>query len=104
MTTSTGWIRANLVYDTLREPPSPGSPLEAVCAFVFLARQRADYIKHKVIVQASVSESTKDAAQEMMEDLHAEMFPDSKREKAWQREKAMEIMERHSAPIAISKI
>jgi len=104
MTTSTGWIRANLVYDTLKEPPSPGSPLEAVCAFVFLARQRAEYIKQKVIVQASVTESTKDAAQEIMEDLHAEMFPDAKREKAWQREKAMEIMERHSAPIAISKM
>lgn len=104
MTSSTGWIRANLVYDTLKEPPSPGSPLEAVCAFVFLARQRAEYIKHKAIVQASVTSSTKEAAQEIMEDLHAEMFPDAKREKAWQRERAMEIMERHSAPIAISKM
>lgn len=104
MTTSTGWIRANLVYDTLKDPPSPGSPLEAVCAFVFLTRQRADFIKHKAMVQSGVSESTKEAAQKLMEELHENMFPDQKRNKEWQKEQAMKIMEKHSAPIKVTKM
>jgi hypothetical protein len=104
MTTSAGWIRANLVYDTLKDPPSPGSPIEAVCAFVFLSRQRADFIKHKAVVQASIREETKEAAQTLIEELHENMFPDKKRDKEWQKEQAMHIMEKHSAPIKVSKM
>lgn len=104
MTSSTGWFRANFVYDTLKEPPSPGSPLEAVCAFIFMSRQRASFLTSKALIQAAVTEETKDAVQELLDGLHDAMFPYEKQEKACEAEKTEKIMSTFNRPIAVSKI
>jgi hypothetical protein len=97
MTSSSGWLRSNILYDTLTEAPSPGSPLEVVCAFVFVQRQKADFLKHKSLVQASVSTENRDAVQDLMDALHKEMFPDVEVQKCQQAEVARRIMERQLA-------
>lgn len=104
MTTSQGWIRANILYDSSHDPPSPGSPLEAVLAFVFTTRQRASYLQSKLIAQAMVNENNKDAVQEALTQLHEYTFPDMKEERIWRENKAKEILERQQGPIAISPL
>lgn len=97
MTSSSGWLRSNVLYDTLTEAPSPGSPLETVCAFVFVQRQKANYLKTKALIQASVTPENKDATQEILDELHKEMFPDVEVKKCQQSEAAKRIMERQLA-------
>ena len=104
MTSSTGWFRANLVYDTLTDAPSPGSPLEAVCAFVFMSRQRASFLQTKATLQASVTDESKESVQELLDALHDAMFPYEKQEKKCQAEESRKIMERFNRPIAVSKL
>ena len=97
MTSSAGWLRSNILYDTLTETPSPGSPLESVCAFVFVQRQKADFLKHKCLVQACVTTDNKDSVQEMLDQLHKEMFPDVEVRKSEHSQIAKKIMERQMA-------
>ena len=105
MTTSTGWVRANLVYDSIQEPPVPGSPLEAVCSFVFVSRQRAEFLKYKALAQAGVNENNKDSIQGVIEELHENMFPDQKQDKICQADKTRELMEKYSqTPIQVTAI
>ena len=105
MTTSTGWVRANLVYDSIKEAPVPGSPLEAVCSFVFVSRQRAEFLKYKALAQAGVTDKNKDSIQGVLEELHENMFPDQKQEKLCQANRAREIMEKYSqTPIQVTAI
>ncbi len=104
MTSSTGWVRANLVYDTLKDPPVPGSPLEAVCSFVFVTRQRADFLKYKALAQAGVSENNQESIQKVLEELHENMFPDQKQEKICQQDRARQLMEKYSSPIRVTAI
>jgi hypothetical protein len=97
MTSSSGWLRSNILYDTLSDTPPPGSPLEAVCASVFVHRQKAEFLKYKTLVQATVTPENKDATQELLDTLHNEMFPDVEVSKANQSEIAKGIMERQLA-------
>ena len=97
MTSSSGWLRSNILYDTLSEAPSPGSPLEAVCAFVFVHRQKAEFLKYKALVQSTISSDNKEATQELLDSLHNEMFPDVEVRKCQQTETARKIMERQMA-------
>ena len=97
MTSSAGWLRSNILYDTLTETPSPGSPIEAVCAFVFVQRQKADFLKHKCLVQAAITSDNKDSVQELLDTLHKEMFPDIEVRKSERSEVAKKIMERQLA-------
>ena len=102
MNTSNGWVRANLLYDNLKDVPAPGSPLEAVCAFVFVTRQRAEYVKTKLLAQALHTKENADAIQDLLASLHHFMFPDVRKKEANDKEKMRELMERHSKPITIN--
>jgi hypothetical protein len=97
MTSSSGWLRSNILYDTLSETPPPGSPLEAVCASVYTRRQKAEFLKYKTLVQATVTSDNKDSTQKLLDSLHNEMFPDVEVRKADQSEIAKGIMERQLA-------
>jgi len=97
MTSSAGWLRSNILYDTLTEAPAPGSPLESVCAFVFVQRQKADFLKHKCLVQSCVVSENKEAVQELLDTLHIEMFPDVEVKKSEHSQVAKKIMERQLA-------
>jgi len=97
MTSSSGWLRSNILYDTLNEAPVPGSPLEAVCAFVFVHRQKAEFLKYKSLVQSTVTSDNKEAAQGLLDALHNEMFPDVEVKKSKDSEVAKRIMERQMA-------
>jgi hypothetical protein len=104
MTSAEGWFRANFVYDTLSEPPSPGSPLEAVCAFVFMSRQRTSFLTTKAHLQANATPEAEKALQEILEDIHDAMFPYEKQERECQTTTARQIMERFKGPISVSKM
>tara|TARA_Y100000034_G_C6669341_1_gene293751 strand:- start:76 stop:399 length:324 start_codon:yes stop_codon:yes gene_type:complete len=104
MTSTAGWARSNILYDTLVDTPVPGSPLESVLAFVFMSRQRAEFIKTKAMLQALATKDTKEATEELLESLHEYMFPDIKEKKWKERTKAREVMEKHMTPIAVSPI
>jgi hypothetical protein len=55
--TPLGWARANMLYDMLAEPPTPGSPVESLMILVWQMRQDAQYYQIRAIVQASVEAS-----------------------------------------------
>ena len=97
MTSSAGWVRSNILYDTLKEVPPIGSPLETVCAYVFVHRQKAEYLKYRTLAQAQVNSGNKESVQESLDSLHAEMFPDVKTLNNSRSVKAKEIMERQLA-------
>jgi hypothetical protein len=102
MTSSTGWFRANFVYDTLQEPPTPGSPLEAVCAFIFMSRQRVSFLTTKAYLQAYATQDSEKALQESLDAIHDAAFPYEKQERECQQTTAREIMERFKGPIRVS--
>ena len=104
MTSTDGWVRANLFYDNLSSPPAPGSPEESVCAYVFSLRQKSEFIKYKLIAQAGVTSENKDSLQELVESLHSALYPSVEKEK-WNRDqKAKEMMEKYMnlGPISVT--
>lgn len=101
MNTSNGWIRANLLYDNLKDVPAPGSPLEAICAFVFISRQRADYIKTKILAQALSNKDNAEPIQDLLSSLHNFMFPDVLKAEETKKKDMKELMERHNQPITV---
>lgn len=63
--TPLGWARANMMYDMLREPPPPGSPLESMMILLWRMREDIRYHHSRVLVQSSIDpddgKATKDA-------------------------------------------
>ncbi len=75
MTTPAGWVRANILYDSLSKPPKPGSPLESVCAFVFTMRQSQEFQKTRAFLQGLLRSENEDAVKKVLKDFQASMFP-----------------------------
>ena len=65
-----GWARANLFFDKVDAPPSPGSLKEALCILIQRYRQEQDYYK----LLASLSGGAKEK-QEAFEKYRQAMFP-----------------------------
>lgn len=63
--TPLGWARSNMMYEMMREPPPPGSPLESLMIIVWRMREDIRYHEIRTLVQASIDpddgKSTKDA-------------------------------------------
>ncbi len=53
MSTAEGWAKANIVYDTLAEPPPPNTPLEAICMYIFNQRQLEKITHAKLLSMAA---------------------------------------------------
>ncbi|MBM4360865.1 MAG: hypothetical protein FJ096_22405, partial [Deltaproteobacteria bacterium] len=106
MTSQVGWARSNILYDTLKETPKPGSPLEFVMLHVFSLRQSAEYLKYKLVAQSSLSAGTSEASKESLKDLFATMFPHKKSEQEHHTAKALQILERQlkAGPIRATPI
>lgn len=106
MTSQIGWARSNILYDTLKEPPTPGSPLEFVTLQVFSLRQSAEYQKYRLVAQSSLSAGTSDAAKDALKDLFAAMFPHKQQEQENTNKVAMRILENHirSGPIHVTPV
>lgn len=90
----TGWARANIVYNTLRAPPTPNTPLELICIYVFHARQRAEYMRTLLTLPASQTEEAAKAREELVHALSAEMFPFQEQTRAREAQDVAALMER----------
>jgi hypothetical protein len=89
-----GWVRANLIYDTLKTPPLIGSPLEVICIAVFTARQRAKYTEMLCSLQPHLTKENVDAVKKLLDAYEQELFP-FKEKKEWDDKKQItEIMEK----------
>lgn len=97
MTSSSGWFRSNLIYDTLKSPPEKGSHLEAMCAYVFTHRQQSEFLKHKLIAQALINSDNSEPVQKTLDLLFSEMFPHEKGEEKSRAKEALEFLERQLA-------
>lgn len=53
----------------------PGSPLEAVCMYVFNARQRAEFLKTILVAPPITSEKQKQTYTEVLDEYVKEVFP-----------------------------
>jgi len=89
-------VRANFVYDTLQHPPPPGSPLEAVCMFVFNCRQREKYVHTVLSTQPRVTQENYESLKKLMDAYEKELFPYSESEKSKESTSLVEVMERES--------
>jgi hypothetical protein len=98
-----GWVRANLIYDTLKSPPLIGSPLEAICMFVFTARQKAKYSELLCTIQPHITKENIDPLKKLLDMYERELFP-FKEKTEWQDKKEIaQIMEREmqKGPIVV---
>jgi len=77
-----GWARSNFIYDTLKEPPALGSPLEAICMYVFNARQRSKFLETILLMTPASSEEQRNHKNTIIDDYMKEMFPYQAQEKA----------------------
>ena len=105
MTSTSGWFRSNLIYNTLNTPPPVGSHLEAICAFVFAQRQKAEFIKFKLLAQSTATSDNSEHVQKVLDELYSSMFPYKENEQ-WQKSvEAKKFLERQLAkgPEAIFK-
>lgn len=93
----TGWARANLVYNTLKAPPTPNTPLELICIYVFHARQRAEYLRTLLLTPSPGTEDAAKAKGELVRSLSAEMFPYQEQVSTQESRNVVEIMERIAA-------
>jgi hypothetical protein len=94
VTSPLGWVRANLIYDTLKAPPLVGSPLEVICMFVFSARQRAKYTEMLCSLQPHLTKDNVEAVKKLLDLYEQELFP-FKEKKEWQDKKEIaNIMEK----------
>lgn len=66
-----GWARANVMYDTCKRQPPPGSPVESLFILVWWMRRDIDYYMVRVMVQSAVDpdkgKSTTDAWKDFTE-------------------------------------
>lgn len=81
--TPLGWARANLIYDTIRDRPKPGSPMESVLLLVWQMRQEIEYYAVRAVVQASIDpdegKSTQDAWKSFTEQFYPYLMEQVKR-------------------------
>lgn len=66
-----GWHRANLLFDTIGEPPEPGSLREAACVVVQRYRWEQEYYKTCVLAAAG----DKSAQQEFLGEYRSALLP-----------------------------
>ena len=106
MTSTSGWFRSNIIYDTLSSPPPRGSHLEAICAYVFTQRQHAEFLKYKVVAQSLVNSDNSEHVQKVVDDLFDGMFPYKEEERCHTAEEARKFLERQLAkgPEVVSKV
>lgn len=97
MTSTSGWFRSNLIYDTLKAPPEKGSHLEAVCAHIFTYRQQAEFLKHKLIAQSLINSDNSEPVQKTLDLLFSEMFPYEEKQQEDRSKDALEFLERQLA-------
>lgn len=106
VTSHVGWARSNILYNTLKEPPTPGSPLEYVILQVFYLRQAAEFQKYRLVAQSSLSPETSESSKDALKDLLSSMFPYRESEERDRSAQALRIFERQIAagPMRITPI
>lgn len=69
-----GWARANVMYDTAKRHPPPGSPLESMFILVWWMRRDIDYYLARTMVQSAIDpdegKSTSEAWKEFTEHFY----------------------------------
>ena len=92
-----------MIYDTLKQPPAPGSPLEAVMVYVFNARQRAEYLRTLLTLRTVKTEEQSKAVKELLESYTAELFPFEEKNKWLQSEEIEKVLQREmeKGPLAV---
>ena len=92
-----------MIYDTMSQPPAPGSPLEAVMVYVFNARQRADYIKTLLVMRPAKNEEQVSALKELLKSYTSELFPYEEQNKWLESAQIQEVLQREleKGPIAV---
>jgi hypothetical protein len=74
--TPLGWARANMMYDTMRAPPRPGSLLEILFMMIQMRREAARLMEVRAIVQA-VRDASDDgkSTQDAYDDFRRSLMP-----------------------------
>lgn len=75
--TPEGWTRANILLQTLREPPPRGSVRESVLRLFIMQREEAEHAKFRALAQLLVD---KDAGVKAFEEYFDTAFPYIKKE------------------------
>tara|TARA_B100000214_G_C23966018_1_gene627742 strand:- start:878 stop:1162 length:285 start_codon:yes stop_codon:yes gene_type:complete len=78
----------------MQEPPRPGSPLEALCMYVFNARQRAEFLKTVLTAPPVTSEKQKENYTNILNEYVKEVFPYQEELKWKNTEKISQILDK----------
>jgi hypothetical protein len=97
-----GWARANLLYDTLRAPPKPGTPLESLMLLVWHMRQTIQLPETRDIVQAITAAQSEDqglqkAIKESWESFVDELMPYQRGTRKRQDQSAIDFLKKEVA-------
>jgi len=92
-----------MIYDTMTAPPPANSPMEMVCMYVFNTRQRSEYLRTLLLMNAPETEERAKVAKELLESYTQEIFPFHQRQKDSKSLSIQQVMEREMArgPIAV---
>lgn len=98
-----GWARANLIYETLTGPPTPGTPMESLMLIVWRMRQDIRMNETRVIIQsilAAAPEAGEQAGKSMQEawkDYTEEIFPFQRGQRRGADDAAITYLKREAA-------
>ena len=103
MTTSEGWVRAQILLATLREPPRKGSLRELVLRLLTTMKEEAEFLKWRAIGMLII-DKTKGA--EAFDEYEKSAFPYIEKDKAKSHNDTIGILKREVArgPLAIKKL
>jgi len=77
LTTPEGWARANILFQTLREPPPRGSVRESLLRLLVMQKEEAEHAKFRALAQLLVD---KEAGAKAFEEYFDAAFPHIKKE------------------------
>lgn len=98
-----GWARSNLIFETLSEPPKPGTPLESLMLLVWRMRQDVRQYETRALVHAILAaapeadEKTHKNMQDAWKDYTEELFPFQRGQRRNENEAAVDYLKREVA-------
>ena len=92
-----------MIYDTLTQPPVPGSPLESIMVYVFNSRQRAEYLRTLLTLKSATTQEQVTAIKELLENYTSELFPYEEKNKWLESEEIQKVLQREmeKGPLAV---
>ena len=101
--TPVGWARANIWYEKLGAPPTPGTWQEALSILVWVGRQEQQVAATRAVAQASIKDTEKEA-RKAFENYLGAMFPYREKVEQKAKENQQELLRRWTGvgPIRLS--